>query len=83
MNQKLINIKIVGKGCVKYFELLKIVQDKVIQDKIPNSVEEINDPDMIVKLGVTKLPALIVNNKIIVQGTDFQRNKVYTALEVK
>ena len=60
-----------------------LFRSKVIQDKIPNSVEEINDPDMIVKLGVTKLPALIVNNKIIVQGTDFQRNKVYTALEVK
>lgn len=72
MKKELLNVKVVGKGCDKYFELLSIVQNAFRNKKEMVTIEEVNSEKEISQLGIYQMPALIIDGRLIVQGTKFE-----------
>ena len=81
MKKDLLNVKVVGKGCDKYFELLGIVQNAFRNKKQMVTIEEINNEKEISRLGIRQMPALLVDGRMIVQGTMFETGMVMNALK--
>ena len=77
MKKELLNVKVVGRGCDKYFELLGIVHNK----KQMVTIEEVNDEKEISRLGIRQMPALLVDGKMVVQGTMFETGLVMNTLK--
>lgn len=83
MSCRTLNVKIVGKGCDKYFELLKLVKDLLLNQKRKYTIKEINNEKDIIQLGVVQMPALIIDGRIVLQGTSFSEKMIVEALDVK
>ena len=81
MKKDLLNVKVIGKGCDKYFELLGIVQNAFRNRKQMVTIEEVNDEKEISRLGIHQMPALLVDGRMIVQGTSFEAGMVMNALK--
>lgn len=77
MKDRVLNVKVVGRGCDKYFELLTVVRNVL---GAGNRIEEVNNSKEIAQLGIRQMPALIINDKIILQGTNFERNTLVNVL---
>ena len=78
MKKDLLNVKVIGRGCDKYFELIGIVQKAFRNRKEMVTIEEVND---ISRLGIRQMPALFVDGKMVVQGTMFETGVVMNALK--
>ncbi len=81
MKKDLLNVKVVGRGCDKYFELLGIVQKAFHNKKQMVTIEEVNNEKEISRLGIRQMPALLVDGKMVVQGTTFETGMVMNALK--
>ncbi len=81
MKKDLLNVKVVGKGCDKYFELLGIVQNAFCNRKQMVTIEEVNNEKEISRLGIRQMPALLVDGRMVVQGTMFEAGMVMNALK--
>ena len=81
MKKDLLNVKVVGKGCDKYFELLGIVQNAFRNKKQMVTIEEVNNEKEISRLGIRQMPALLVDGRMVVQGTAFEAGTLANALK--
>lgn len=81
MKKDLLNVKVVGRGCDKYFELIGIVQKAFRNRKEMITIEEVNDEKEISRLEIRQMPALLVDGKMVVQGTTFETGLVMNALK--
>ena len=81
MKKELLYVKVVGRCCVKYFELLGIVQKAFHNKKQMVTIEEVNDEKEISRLGIRQMPAVLVDGKMVVQGTMFETGLVMNTLK--
>ena len=75
MKKELLNVKVVGRGCDKY------VQKAFHNKKQMVTIEEVNDEKEISRLGIRQMPALLVDGKMVVQGTMFETGLVMNTLK--
>ena len=76
-----INVVLIGKGCEAYFKLMKDIKKNAGLLKKKIEISEMCNELQIQKLGVIQLPAVMINNKIILQGTEIEDDKIRKMLE--
>jgi len=64
----MLNIKVLGPGCVNCEKLYKLCNEVVSENNLEAQIEKIVDLNKFLEYGVMLTPALIVNNKILIQG---------------
>lgn len=62
------NIKILGMGCCNCAKLKEITEEAVKELGIESTIEKVEDMAKIMEYGVMRTPALVVNEKVVVQG---------------
>ncbi len=71
-----LTIRILGRPCVTCNKLKTMVIDILQEMNIAADIEDIQDLDEIWRYGVTKTPALIINNQVKSAGIQPPRNQV-------
>ncbi len=61
-------IRILGPGCVGCNKLESVVMEVLSENQIPADIFHVTDKDEILRFGVTKTPALIINDKVVCAG---------------
>ncbi len=61
-------IKVLGSGCKNCHALYEAAKEAVIKLDLPLEVEYITDMEKIMEYGVMRMPALVVNEKIVSMG---------------
>lgn len=61
-------IKVLGVGCPKCRALEKAVINCLAELDIPADVSKIEDIDEMMKYGILRTPALVINGKVTVSG---------------
>ena len=76
------HIKIIGKGCYFCHTLKKIV-DELVEELAWEgvSVEQTEDMEELLDLGVVNPPALVVNGKLKMMGRVLVKGRIKRALE--
>lgn len=62
------NIKVLGMGCCNCVKLYENTQDAVKDLGIEANIEKVEDMAKIMEYGVMRTPALVVDEKVVVQG---------------
>jgi len=62
------NIKILGGGCASCKKLLENTKKAVIEMNLPAEIEYITDMEKIMAYGVMRMPALVVDEKVVAMG---------------
>ena len=62
------NIKVLGMGCCNCVKLYENTQDAVKDLEIEATIEKVEDMAKIMEYGVMRTPALVVDEKVVVQG---------------
>ena len=62
------NVKILGMGCKYCKELYNITKESIEELEIKAQIEKIEDMKEIMKYGVMRTPALVINEKVVMQG---------------
>lgn len=75
-------VKIVGKGCNDYFKMLQEVNRIADSRKGGVQVIEVNDNSAIAKMGLTILPALVVDGTVCCQGAGVKTEEIRKRLAV-
>ena len=71
------NIKVLGGGCKSCETLLKAAKEAVERKGVDAQVEYITDMEKIMGFGVMRLPALVIDGKVVSAG------KVLKAKEIE
>ena len=71
------NIKVLGGGCKSCETLLKAAKEAVERNGVDAQVEYITDMEKIMGFGVMRLPALVIDGKVVSSG------KVLKAKEIE
>jgi hypothetical protein len=71
-----LTVRILGRPCVTCNKLKTLVIDILQEMNIAADIEDIQDLDEIWRYGVTKTPALIINNRVKSAGIQPPRNQV-------
>jgi hypothetical protein len=71
-----LTIRILGRPCVTCNKLKIMVIDILQEMGIAADIEDIHDLDEIWRYGVTKIPALVINNQVKSAGTQPPRSQV-------
>lgn len=75
------DIKVLGAGCAKCNTLAEAVK-KVVEDKgIDATMSKVDDIVEIMKYGVMRTPALVINEKVVVSGTVPSASEIEKLLE--
>ncbi|MCX8161301.1 MAG: thioredoxin family protein [Candidatus Saccharicenans sp.] len=61
-------IKVLGMGCPKCFELERRVKNALERLKMEATVEKVSDLKQIMSFGVFSTPALVIDGKVVSQG---------------
>lgn len=61
-------IKVLGSGCKSCHALYEVTKDAVKKLDLPLEVEYITDMEQIMEYGVMRMPALVVNEKVVSMG---------------
>lgn len=61
-------IKIAGTGCPKCKATERIVKEVVQELNVNVVVEHIYDPKEFIKMGVTLTPAVLIDDRIVIEG---------------
>lgn len=61
-------VKVLGMGCPKCFELERRVKNALEQLNLEASVDKVSDLKQIMSYGVFSTPALVVDGKVVSQG---------------
>lgn len=69
-------VKVLGTGCARCRELDASVRSVIEELGLPLSVEHITDFPSIAAYGVMSMPALVVNDKVVVSGRVPDRNEL-------
>ena len=75
-------MEIVGQGCNDYFKMLQEVNRIADRRKGSIRVIEVTDNSAIAKMGLTILPALVVDGKVCCQGTGVKTEEIRKRLAV-
>ncbi len=70
------DIKVLGTGCSRCKTLYKTVCDAVSELKLNANITKIEDIVEIMKFGVSTMPALIIDGKVVVKGRVPNLNEV-------
>ncbi len=62
-------IKVLGTGCAKCKTLEKKVRDMVSELSIEANVSKVEDVFQIMKYGVMRTPALVIDEKVVLSGS--------------
>ncbi len=62
------NIKILGPGCARCYELDKRTREVVQELGLDAGVEYVKDLNEIIKYGILITPGLVVNGKVVCSG---------------
>ena len=62
------NIKVLGMGCCNCVKLYQNTQEAVKELEIEASIDKVEDMAKIMEYGVMRTPALVINEKVVVQG---------------
>ncbi len=65
---KMLDIKVLGPGCVNCEKLFKLCNEVVSENNLQAKIEKIVEPNKFLDYGIMLTPALIVNNKVLLQG---------------
>ncbi len=74
------NIKILGGGCASCKKLYENTKKAAAEMKICAEVEYITDMQKIMEYGVMKMPALVVNEKVVAMGNVLKSNDIIKLL---
>ncbi|MFN4111239.1 MAG: thioredoxin family protein [Ignavibacteria bacterium] len=64
----MLDIKVLGPGCLNCIKLENLVKEVVADLNIPAQIEKITEREKFLEYGIMMTPALIVNGKILVMG---------------
>ena len=64
----MLTIKVLGPGCPNCLKLEQICREVVAENKLEAEITKIENIDQITQHGVMLTPALIVNDKLLIQG---------------
>lgn len=62
------DIKVLGPGCARCFELERRVKRALEELKAEAAVEKISDIKKIVEYGIMSTPGLVIDGKVVVSG---------------
>ena len=72
-----LEVRIIGKGCYFCKQLRKIVDELVVEMRVPEAqVEQVDRLDELLEYGVVNPPALVVNGKLKMMGRVLVRSRV-------
>lgn len=63
------NIKVLGPGCMNCKTLERRTQEAVAELNVPASVEKVEDVRLIASYGVMRTPALVIDERLVLQGS--------------
>ena len=75
------NIKILGMGCCNCIKLYENTQEAVKDLEIEANIEKVEDMEKIMEYGVMRTPALVINEKVIVQGRIPKKDEIKKLLQ--
>lgn len=75
------NIRILGGGCSSCKKLYENTKKVIAETKIKAEVEYITDMQKIMEYGIMKMPALIVNEKVVAMGKVLKPAEIVKLLE--
>lgn len=75
------NIKILGGGCASCKKLYENTKKAAAEMNICTEVEYITDMQKIMEYGVMKMPALVVNEKVVAMGKVLKPSDIVKMLE--
>ena len=64
----MLNIKVVGPGCMNCEKLADMCKEVVKENNIDAEIEKITDISKFADLGIMMTPGLLLNNKVVVSG---------------
>jgi len=64
----MLNIKVIGSGCINCEKLEKLCRDVVNDNNIDAEIEKITDVKTFADLGIFLTPGLLINNKVVSSG---------------
>ena len=75
------NIKVLGMGCCNCVKLYEIAQEAVKELGIEATIEKVEDMAKIMEYGVMRTPALVVDEKVVVQGRIPKKDEIKELLK--
>ncbi len=75
------SIKVLGAGCKSCHEQYEYVKKAIAETGLSVEVEYITDMEKIVAYGVTSMPAIVVNEKVVAMGKVLKPADVVKLLE--
>jgi len=64
----MLNIKVVGPGCMNCEKLATMCRGVVTENNIQAEIEKITDISKFTDLGIMMTPGLLINNKVVSSG---------------
>lgn len=71
-----LDIKVLGSGCAQCEGLTRLVMETLIEMKVLAGLEHLKDIREIARYGVLSVPALVINEKVVFQGSVPPREKI-------
>ena len=75
------NINVLGMGCCNCVKLYENTQDAVKDLEIEATIEKVEDMAKIMEYGVMRTPALVVDEKVVVQGRIPKKDEIKKVLQ--
>lgn len=75
------NIKILGSGCASCIKLMENAKQAVDELGIDATIEKVEDFPTIMKYGVMKTPALVVDEKVKISGRVVNTEEIKKVLQ--
>ena len=73
---EIMNIKVVGPGCKSCKDLYALTKDVVSKLDTGIIVDHVDDVMQMVSYGISKSPALVINEKVISQGKKLKEEEI-------
>lgn len=64
----MLNIKVVGPGCMNCQKLAQMCEEVVNENNIEAEIEKVTDISKFADLGILMTPGLLLNNKVVLSG---------------
>ena len=77
----MLNVKVLGGGCAKCNALENNALEALKELNAEYELEHVKDYDLIMSYGVMSLPALVVDDEIVVEGQVSNKNELVKKLK--